>query len=269
MSPTDRTDSASVLEVRGLKKSFGTNHVLKSIDLTVRRGQVLVLIGSSGSGKTTLLRCLNALERADGGTIDIGTELSLDFAGTAPSKTSAKSSVSKKDLAALRDRSAMVFQNYNLFPHLTVLENVIEGPIGVQKRAKAAVRAEAIALLERVGLSEKQNSYPFELSGGQQQRVGIVRALALKPQLLLFDEPTSALDPELVGEVLRLIKELAEEGWTMVIATHELEFAREVASEIAFVDAGTIVERGTPEQMLRHPVEERTRQFLHRLLFPF
>jgi cystine transport system ATP-binding protein len=150
-----------------------------------------------------------------------------------------------------------------------VLENVIEGPVGVQRRPRDEVTDEALALLERVGLGEKRDSYPFELSGGQQQRVGIVRALALRPQLLLFDEPTSALDPELVGDVLRLIKELALEGWTMVIVTHELEFAREVAHEVAFVDGGNIIERGSPEQLLRHPQHERTKQFLHRLLFPF
>jgi len=188
--------------VRGLQKSFGSNQVLQSIDLTVARGQVLALIGPSGSGKTTILRCLNGLELADGGTIDLAGELSVDFA-TAPTR---------KHLSALRDRSAMVFQHYNLFPHKTVLENVVEGPVIVQRRPKAEVEAEALALLERVGLSAKKDSYPFELSGGQQQRVGIVRALALRPQLLLFDEPTSSLDPELVGDVLRLIKELAVEA---------------------------------------------------------
>jgi len=163
----------------------------------------------------------------------------------------------------------MVFQHYNLFPHKTVLENVIEGPIIVQGRPRAEATAEALALLGRVGLADKRDAHPFELSGGQQQRVGIVRALALRPQLLLFDEPTSSLDPELVGDVLRLIKELAVEGWTMVIVTHELEFAREVATEVAFVDGGTIVEHGDPKQLLRNPTQERTRQFLHRLLFPF
>ena len=186
-------------------------------------------------------------------------ELSFDFA-TAPST---------KQLTALRDRSAMVFQHYNLFPHKSVLENVIEGPVVVQKRPLAEATTEALTLLERVGLTGKKDSYPFELSGGQQQRVGIVRALALRPQLLLFDEPTSSLDPELVGDVLSLIKELAREGWSMVIVTHELEFAREVANEVAFVDGGTIVERGDPKQLLRNPQHERTRQFLHRLLFPF
>ncbi|WP_281535517.1 amino acid ABC transporter ATP-binding protein [Cryobacterium breve] len=269
--------SAALLTVRGLRKSFGTTRVLESIDLTVGRGRVLALIGPSGSGKTTILRCLNGLENADGGTITItpaeadpasgaaaagtGTEMTVDF-GAAGARATSR-------LAALRDRSAMVFQNYNLFPHKTVLENVLEGPVVVQRRPKAEVTAEALALLTRVGLADKTDAYPFELSGGQQQRVGIVRALALRPQLLLFDEPTSSLDPELVGDVLRLIKELAIEGWTMVIVTHELEFAREVASEIAFVDGGRIVEHGDPKQVLRDPREERTRQFLHRLLNPF
>ena len=275
MSPTDRNpdqNSPALLTVRGLQKSFGANQVLKSIDLTVARGKVLALIGPSGSGKTTVLRCLNGLEIADGGTIEIiGADdathapVTIDFAAAHGSR----SGVPKKTLGTLRDRSAMVFQHYNLFPHKTVLENVMEGPVVVQRRPRAEVEAEALALLERVGLGEKRDSYPFELSGGQQQRVGIVRALALRPTLLLFDEPTSALDPELVGDVLRLIKELAAEGWTMVIVTHELEFAREVASEVAFVDGGTIVEHGDPKEMLRNPQHERTRQFLHRLLFPF
>jgi len=257
MSPAE--PSPALLTVRGLQKSFGTNHVLSSIDLEVHRGSVLALIGPSGSGKTTILRCLNGLELADGGSIDVAGELALDFTTTP----------SKKALTALRDRSAMVFQHYNLFPHKTVLENVMEGPVVVQRRPVAEARDEALALLARVGLTEKRDSYPFELSGGQQQRVGIVRALALRPQLLLFDEPTSALDPELVGDVLRLIKELAGEGWTMVIVTHELEFAREVAHEIAFVDGGNIVERGDPKELLRNPQNERTQQFLHRLLHPF
>ncbi|WP_407342674.1 amino acid ABC transporter ATP-binding protein [Pengzhenrongella phosphoraccumulans] len=259
MSPVDPMPSGAVLTVRGLAKSFGTNRVLDSIDLTVARGRVLALIGPSGSGKTTILRCLNGLETADGGTIELAGGLSLDFAGTP----------SKQQLTALRDRSAMVFQHYNLFPHKTVLENVTEGPVVVQRRPRAEATAEALALLDRVGLTDKAGSYPHELSGGQQQRVGIVRALALRPELLLFDEPTSALDPELVGDVLRLIKELAGEGWTMVIVTHELEFAREVASEVAFVDGGRIVERGDPRELLRDPQHERTRQFLHRLLNPF
>jgi cystine transport system ATP-binding protein len=272
MSPTDSPAAPALLTVRGLQKSFGSNQVLKSVDLTVARGQVLALIGPSGSGKTTVLRCLNGLEIADGGTIEI---VGADDASHAPvlidftPAHGKRGGVPKKALGTLRDRSAMVFQHYNLFPHKTVLENVMEGPVVVQGRPRAEVEAEALALLDRVGLAEKRDSYPFELSGGQQQRVGIVRALALRPTLLLFDEPTSALDPELVGDVLRLIKELAGEGWTMVIVTHELQFAREVASEVAFVDGGTIVEHGDPREMLRNPTHERTRQFLHRLLFPF
>ena len=276
----DAAALAALLRVRGLQKSFGSNRVLESVDLTVGRGRVLALIGPSGSGKTTILRCLNGLELPDGGTIEVAASTTVDGAsvghtpGRGPNSAvpviidfAAKTTA--KQLAALRDRSAMVFQHYNLFPHKTVLQNVIEGPVVVQRRPVAEVTAEALALLERVGLSDKRDSYPFELSGGQQQRVGIVRALALRPQLLLFDEPTSALDPELVGDVLLLIKELADEGWSMVIVTHELEFAREVAHEIAFVDGGTIVEHGEPKQLLRNPQQERTRQFLHRLLHPF
>ena len=278
--PTGQADaaaSAALLRVRGLQKSFGSNRVLESVDLTVGRGRVLALIGPSGSGKTTILRCLNGLELPDGGTIEVAAA-SADRAGpgtgrgataTVPMAIDFAAKTSPKQLGALRDRSAMVFQHYNLFPHKTVLQNGIEGPVVVQRRPVAEVTAEALVLLERVGLTDKQGSFPFELSGGQQQRVGIVRALALRPQLLLFDEPTSALDPELVGDVLRLIRELADEGWSMVIVTHELEFAREVAHEIAFVDGGTIVEHGDPKQLLRHPRQERTRQFLHRLLHPF
>ncbi|WP_105035773.1 amino acid ABC transporter ATP-binding protein [Cryobacterium aureum] len=279
-SQADAAASAALLRVRGLQKSFGSNRVLESVDLTVGRGRVLALIGPSGSGKTTILRCLNGLELPDGGTIEVAAAADTDRGrvGQAPGRgtnTAVPVNVdftvktTSKQRADLRDRSAMVFQHYNLFPHKTVLQNVIEGPVVVQRRPVAEVTAEALALLERVGLTDKQGSFPFELSGGQQQRVGIVRALALRPQLLLFDEPTSALDPELVGDVLRLIKELADEGWSMVIVTHELEFAREVAHEIAFVDGGTIVEHGEPKQLLRHPQQQRTRQFLHRLLNPF
>ncbi len=220
---------------------------------------MVALIGPSGSGKTTVLRCLNGLEVPDAGIVDFVGQLAVDF--SAP--------VSKKQLSALRDRSAMVFQHYNLFPHKTVLENIIEGPVQVQKRPKAEAIAEARELLARVGLSAKEKSYPFELSGGQQQRVGIVRALALRPQLLLFDEPTSALDPELVGDVLTVIKELADDGWTMVVVTHELAFARQVADEVIFMDGGVVVERGHPDTVLRDPREDRTRQFVDRLLNPF
>jgi len=248
-----------LLEVAGLSKSFGDHEVLQSIDFTLERGKVLVLIGPSGSGKTTVLRSLNGLEQPDGGTISVDDgALALDFSKP----------ISKGQRLALRDRSAMVFQHYNLFPHLTVLENITEGPRIVQKRPRAEVEAEGIALLGRVGLAEKRDAYPFELSGGQQQRVGIVRALALRPELLLFDEPTSSLDPELVGDVLTVMKELADEGWTMVVVTHELVFARQVADEVLFLDGGVIVERGAPEQVFTAPTQERTKQFLNRLLFP-
>jgi cystine transport system ATP-binding protein len=250
---------AALLTVRGLRKAFGRQEVLKSIDLDVRRGEVVTLIGPSGSGKTTVLRCLNGLEVPDAGVVEFVDQLAVDFS----------TPVSKKQLNALRDRSAMVFQHYNLFPHKTVLENVIEGPVQVQKRPKTQAGQEARELLARVGLADKEDSYPFELSGGQQQRVGIVRALALRPQLLLFDEPTSALDPELVGDVLAVIKELADEGWTMVVVTHELAFARQVADEVIFMDGGVVVERGHPDTVLRDPREERTRQFVDRLLNPF
>ncbi|MFF2389257.1 amino acid ABC transporter ATP-binding protein [Agromyces sp. NPDC058104] len=258
LAPGQAPDDSVLLQARGIRKSFGDNEVLRSIDLEVRRGEVVVLIGPSGSGKTTVLRSLNGLETPDGGTVSIAGGPSLDFA----------TPISKAERFALRDRSAMVFQQHNLFPHMTVLQNVIEGPVRVQKVPKAQAVAEASALLDRVGLAEKRDAYPFELSGGQQQRVGIVRALALKPQLLLFDEPTSALDPELVGEVLQVIKELADEGWTMVVVTHELGFARQAADEVLFMDGGVVVERGAPEQIFTTPREERTRRFLQRILRP-
>jgi len=256
MSPAD---GAPLLNVAGLRKSFGDNEVLKSIDVSVRRGQVVALIGPSGSGKTTVLRSLNGLEIPDSGVVEVAGELRIDFSRPVP----------KRDLFALRDRSAMVFQHYNLFPHMTVLQNVIEGPVRVQGRPRDEAVLEAERLLARVGLADKRDSYPFSLSGGQQQRVGIVRALALRPQLLLFDEPTSALDPELVGDVLIVIKELAEEGWTMVIVTHELAFARQVANEVIFMDDGYVVEHGSPDVVLAAPREERTQQFVRRLLSPF
>lgn len=255
MSPTENPLGEVVLSVKGLRKAFGSNEVLKDIDLTVRRGSVTALIGPSGSGKTTVLRSLNGLETPDAGVITVG-DVTVDFS----------TPVGKREIAALRDRSAMVFQHYNLFPHMTVLENIIEGPVQVQKRSKQSAVAEAETLLARVGLLEKKDAYPFELSGGQQQRVGIVRALALRPQLLLFDEPTSALDPELVGDVLAVIKELALEGWTMVLVTHELAFARQTADEVVFMDGGVVVERGPAVEVLTEPREPRTRQFLNRIL---
>ena len=258
LAPTETPDDSVLLTARGIRKSFGDNEVLRSIDLEVRRGEVVVLIGPSGSGKTTVLRSLNGLETPDCGTIDFAGGPVIDFAAPVP----------KTQRFALRDRSAMVFQQHNLFPHMTVIENVIEGPVRVQRVPRNRAIAEAAALLDRVGLAEKRDAYPFELSGGQQQRVGIVRALALKPQLLLFDEPTSALDPELVGEVLQVIKELADEGWTMVVVTHELSFARQAADEVLFMDGGVVVERGAPAQIFTKPAEERTRRFLDRILRP-
>ncbi|MCZ2402607.1 amino acid ABC transporter ATP-binding protein [Paenarthrobacter sp. Z7-10] len=266
-----------MLQVRDLAKAFGSNVVLRGIDLDVYRGKVVALIGPSGSGKTTVLRCLNGLEMPDGGTVAVGASAEGPAGGSAGRSAGTSSGlrldfgakVSGREISALRDRSAMVFQHYNLFPHMTVLQNVTEGPIKVQKRPRAEVVKEAERLLDRVGLLEKKDAYPFELSGGQQQRVGIVRALALKPQLLLFDEPTSALDPELVGDVLTVIKELAEEGWTMVIVTHELAFARQMADEVIFMDGGVVVERGPASEVLRDPQQERTQQFVRRLLHEF
>ncbi|MGC0369861.1 amino acid ABC transporter ATP-binding protein [Microbacterium sp. SLBN-111] len=257
MSHADDTRSP-LLEVRGLQKSFGDTRVLDGVDLGVRRGEVLVLIGPSGSGKTTVLRCLNGLETPEAGRVEFDGGPTIDFARPVP----------KADRAAMRDRSAMVFQHHNLFPHLTVLQNVIEGPVHAHGAPKAEAVARAEALLARVGLAEKRDAYPAELSGGQQQRVGIVRALALQPDLLLFDEPTSALDPELVGEVLKVLRGLADDGWTMVIVTHELGFAREVADEVLFFDEGVIVERGAPATLFTAPQKERTRRFLDRLLRP-
>ena len=253
-APTGRGD-VPVLTVSGLRKAFGDHVVLRSIDLEVRQGHVVALIGPSGSGKTTVLRSLNGLETPDGGRITVGAEVEVDFSRP----------VSRREVGALRDRSAMVFQQYNLFPHMTVLQNVIEGPVQVRGRSRADAVAEAERLLTRVGLGDRGDAYPHQLSGGQQQRVGIVRALALRPQVLLFDEPTSALDPELVGDVLSVIKELSDEGWTMVIVTHELAFAREVADEVVFMDHGLVVERGAPDVVLGSPTEERTRQFVRRL----
>ncbi|MCC2030293.1 amino acid ABC transporter ATP-binding protein [Microbacterium tenebrionis] len=263
MSPSESAALPSragspLLTARGLHKSFGSNEVLKGLDLTVHRGEVVVLIGPSGSGKTTVLRSLNGLETPDAGILTVEGGPEIDFAAR-PGKATR---------FALRDRSAMVFQHHNLFPHFTVLQNVIEGPWRVQGRPKDEAIADARMLLARVGLADKETAYPHELSGGQQQRVGIVRALALRPDLLLFDEPTSALDPELVGEVLLVIKELADEGWTMVVVTHELAFAREAADHVLFLDGGIVLEEGPPEQLFTAPRHERTRRFLARILRP-
>ena len=244
-----------LLTVRGVEKSFGEHRVLHDVSFEVAAGTVTAVIGPSGSGKTTVLRTLNALDQADAGVITIG-DLSVDFAAD----------VDRATLTRFRLQSGMVFQSHNLFPHMTVLQNVIEGPVVVQKRPRDEAIADARRLLEHVGLAEKADQYPFQLSGGQQQRVGIARALALAPKLMLFDEPTSALDPVLVGEVLRVMKDLAAAGWTMVVVTHEIRFAQHVADQVLFLDGGVVVERGAPDRVLTDPSEPRTRRFLHRLL---
>lgn len=251
-----------LVQVAGVHKAFGDNVVLAGIDFTATSGQVTVLLGPSGSGKTTLLRSLNALEVPEQGVVRIG-EVSVDF-DALPQARRAR----EKTLIGLRAQSGMVFQAHNLFPHFTVLQNLIEGPVQVQGRTRAEAEAEARVLLERVGLAERADAYPFQLSGGQQQRVGIARALALKPRLMLFDEPTSALDPELVGEVLGVMKDLATEGWTMVVVTHEIRFAQQVADQVLFMDGGVIVESGPPDQVIADPQQPRTRQFLQRILDP-
>jgi cystine transport system ATP-binding protein len=250
--------SQDLIRVESLSKSFDGKPVVNNVSFSVPLGSVTVIIGPSGSGKTTILRALNALEIAEVGKVSVGN-FQLDFS-TKPSS---------KEIAALRSLSGMVFQGNNLFGNLSVLANVTEGPIRAQKRNRAEVEAEAIALLGLVGLGEKLNSYPHELSGGQQQRVGIARALALKPQFLLFDEPTSALDPELVGEVLAVMRDLAQKGWTMVVVTHEMRFASQVADQVIFIDKGQIVEQGKPEDILVKPSAPRTKEFLARILGEF
>ncbi|WP_243385869.1 amino acid ABC transporter ATP-binding protein [Bacillus kexueae] len=240
-----------MITIQNLTKRFDELEVLKGIDLTIEKGKVVVLIGPSGSGKTTFLRCLNALEIPTTGTIQLDDQ-TVDFSKP----------VSKKDIASFRSKSGMVFQNYNLFPHKSALGNVIEGPVTVKKEKKEDAVKKAEQLLDKVGLLDKKDYYPFQLSGGQQQRVGIARALAMEPNVMLFDEPTSALDPELVGEVLKVMKDLANEGMTMVVVTHEMRFAKEVADEVIFMDQGVIVERGTPEEIFENPKEERTKRFL-------
>ena len=246
--------TTDLIEVRGLEKSFGDHRVLCGVDFTAAAGTVTVLLGPSGSGKTTVLRSMNVLETPDAGLVRIG-DASIDFA-TRPDRRVVK---------ALRARSGMVFQAHNLFPHKTVLGNLVEGPVQVQKRPVDEAVADARALLEQVGLAGREDSYPSQLSGGQQQRVGIARALALKPEVLLLDEPTSALDPELVGEVLAVIRDLAAENWTLVIVTHEVRFAQDVADQVLFLDEGVVAERGGAE-VLTDPREERTRRFLARML---
>ena len=241
---------AAVIRVKGLQKRFGDLEVLRGIDCAITASEVVCVIGPSGSGKSTFLRCLNGLEDASGGEVLIG-ETSVHHP--------------KTDVDALRADIGMVFQRFNLFPHKTALENITEAPIVVKKTQKAVAEARAKELLTQVGLGDRGRSYPSHLSGGQQQRVAIARALAMDPDLMLFDEPTSALDPELVGEVLNVMKDLAAKGMTMIVVTHEIGFAREVANRVVFMDGGVVVEQGTPEEVIDNPKEERTKAFLGRV----
>jgi len=257
----DDNSAPVVLQLNGISKSFGSNHVLRDVSLKVHQGETVCLLGPSGCGKSTLLRCINWLEVPDGGTVHVSNQRMGVRDGSAHKMTDA-------ELARSRARIGMVFQHFALWPHLSVLHNVMEAPIHVLKRPRDEVRAEAESLLNRVGLADKMDAFPSRLSGGQKQRVGIARALAMKPDVLLFDEPTSALDPELVGEVLGVMRALAEEGATMVIVTHEMEFARQVASWIVFMDAGEVIETGHPEQFFAAPQTQRAQQFLARFRAP-
>jgi polar amino acid transport system ATP-binding protein len=242
-------------------KYFGNLCALKNVSIDVAKGEVLCVIGPSGSGKSTFLRCINQLEKTDQGAIWIDGEL-VGFRRDGD----ALYELSDKEIAQQRISTGMVFQRFNLFGHMTALQNIIEGPLTVQKRARAEVTQEALALLKRVGLLDKRDVYPAQLSGGQQQRVAIARALAMRPKLMLFDEPTSALDPELVGEVLAAMRDLAESGMTMIVVTHELGFAREVASRVVFMDEGAIVESGSPQEVLVQPQHPRTKDFIAAVL---
>ncbi|MFC9994714.1 amino acid ABC transporter ATP-binding protein [Nocardia sp. NPDC127526] len=253
--------SEYAVELRGVRKSFGAHEVLAGVDLAVRPGEVTVVLGPSGSGKSTLLRTINHLEQVDAGTVRVGGEL-VGYRR----KGNRLHERPEREVLRQRSRIGFVFQNFNLFPHLTALENVALAPVAAQGRPKAEARAEAAELLARVGLADKADQYPRRLSGGQQQRVAIARALALRPEVVLFDEPTSALDPELVGEVLDVIRDLARGGATLVIVTHELGFAREVADTVVLMDAGRVVEQGPPEQVLDNPSHPRTKAFLSHAL---
>lgn len=240
-----------MIEVKNLEKSFGKNHVLRGINETINEGEVVCIIGPSGSGKSTFLRCLNLLEQPTSGEVILDGE---------------KINAPDRDIDKIREKLGMVFQNFNLFPHMSVLDNITMAPIKVKGQARDEAEAEARRLLDVVGLLDKAEAYPSSLSGGQKQRVAIARALAMKPEIMLFDEPTSALDPEMVGEVLAVMKQLAEDGMTMVIVTHEMGFAREVADRVLFIDGGVILEQGTPEEIFGNPQNERTQTFLSMVL---
>ena len=245
------TTNDVLIKVEGLEKDFGDTKVLKGVDAEIRKGDVLVVIGASGSGKSTFLRCLNRLEEPTGGHIYFdGTDI------TDP----------KVNINLHRQKMGMVFQQFNLFPHMTVLKNMTLGPVKLLKKSKEEAEAQAMKLLERVGLADRANSYPSQLSGGQKQRIAIVRALCMEPEVMLFDEPTSALDPEMVGEVLDVMKQLATEGMTMVVVTHEMGFAREVGTSVAFVDEGVIVEQASPEEFFNNPKNPRLKEFLSKVL---
>ncbi len=245
-----------VLEAKAVRKSFGSTEVLKGIDLQVQEGEVLAILGPSGSGKSTLLRCCTFLETMDAGELHYFDEVAVHFANNRPIYG---------DLKKIRSEFGLVFQDFNLFPHWTVLKNLMDAPVRVQGRPKAKVREECMVLLEKMNLTEKANEYPSSLSGGQQQRVAIARALALKPKMLFFDEPTSALDPELTSEILHVIRDLAAENMTMVIVTHEMAFAAEVADRAVFMDEGIVLEEGPAKQLIHFPTEDRTKQFLRKL----
>jgi polar amino acid transport system ATP-binding protein len=254
--PSVADEGRPVLTVSRVSKAFGSLVVLDDVSLRVHRGETICLLGPSGSGKSTLLRCINWLERPDSGEVQLsGERIGVTTGGVV---------MNDRDLSRIRTRIGMVFQHFALWPHLTVLQNVMEAPVQVQRRPKAEVRAEAEALLAKVGLIDKRDVFPSKLSGGQKQRVGIARALAMRPELLLFDEPTSALDPELVGEVLIVMRKLALDGMTMVVVTHEMGFAREAASRIVFLDRGRVVETATPAEFFTAPATDRARQFLLR-----
>lgn len=251
--------STSLLEMKHVKKTFGSLEVLKDISIEVNEGEVVAIIGPSGSGKSTFLRCATLLENMDEGTLSYcGDSATINESGAAQY-------VDKKKLHSIRNNFGLVFQNFNLFPHFSVLKNVIDAPINVQKRDKDEVTAEARELLKKVGLENKEDSYPGQLSGGQQQRVAIARALAMNPKMLFFDEPTSALDPEITAGILKLLRELANEKMTMVIVTHEIDFARNVADRVIFMDGGVIVEEGKPQDVIDNPKSERTKAFLQKM----
>jgi ABC-type histidine transport system ATPase subunit len=255
-----KTKTAVALEVKDLCKSFGPLEVLRGVSLVAHEGDVISIIGSSGSGKSTMLRCINFLEVPDSGEISVQGEV----IPTKKRRDGTLAPADRKQVDRIRSKLSMVFQSFNLWSHMTVLENVIEAPIHVQKRTRRDVLTEAEALLDKVGIADKRDHYPSHLSGGQQQRAAIARALACHPQVMLFDEPTSALDPELIGEVLRVISQLAQEGRTMLLVTHEIAFAREVSTHVVFLDEGRIEEEGPPENVLVNPDSERCRQFLAR-----